>query len=280
MAQPSWIAGLVLVATACVPSGGTAAATPVSGRIAGFDVQTPIARWELPAVLQEVSGLAVTRPGFVIAHNDERGHLVEIDHRNGRVSREWTFGSPVARGDFEGIEIIAGEVTLMTSDGRLWSGTLPAESGSITTISVVDTGLGRRCELEGLARSANAEWILPCKTPRGRRDPAVMFSLLYVSAHGDVRTITVPPARGARRLSPSAVTPVSASPDDGLVVVFGPQHAIGHVTAGGDMTALVAWPAGRHRQPEGAAIDENRLIVADEGQGRRAGTLTVYGRAQ
>lgn len=280
MARPSWIAGLVLVATACVPAGDGASATPAPSRVAGFDVVTPVARWQLPADLQEVSGLAVTRPGFVVAHNDERGHLVEIDHRTGRVSRQWTFGSPVAREDFEGIDISNNEVTMMTSDGRLWSGTLPVDGGPVTAISVVDTGLGRRCELEGLARSGDQEWILPCKTPRGRQNRDVMFSLFFVRANGDVRTITVPPVRGTRRLSPSSITPASASGDDGFLVVFGPEHTIGHVTAQGQVTALVAWPAGRHPQPEGVAVDGNRLVVADEGQGRRPGTLTVYGRAQ
>lgn len=280
MVRPFWIAGAVLVAAGCLSSDAPAAATPGPSLVAGFDVLTPVARWELPADLQEASGLAVTRPGFVLAHNDERGRLVEIDHHSGRVSRQWTIGSPIAREDFEGIEVVAGTVTLMTSDGHLWSGTLPQESGPITAISVVDTGLGRRCELEGLAWGAEVGWLLPCKTPHGRRDAGVMFSLFLVPPRGDGRTVTIPPVRGTRRLSPSAVTLVSESLDDGLVVVFGPEHAIGHITSAGHITALVEWPSRQHPQPEGVAVDGDRLIVADEGQGRRAGTLTVYGRAQ
>lgn len=271
-------AGIVLCASlACAAPGRSSATTPTT--IAGFDVGSPLARWELPDRLREASGLAISRPGFVIVHTDERGVLVEVDYRTGRVGREWWFGDPVVRGDYEGVEVVDGVVTLMASDGRLWSGRLSEAGGAIAPWTVVDTGLGRRCELEGLAHDGLGHWVIPCKRPtQGRQaDTPTSLFVLPRDAVDRPRELAVTTAGPRRRLGASAVT-TTAHGD--WLVLFGPERAIGLVTREGRLTTLLEWPSRRHRQPEGITVDGSRLIIADEGAGRIPAVLTVYGPPQ
>lgn len=271
--------GASVALLACLACAAPSQRPAAPATIAGFDVRSPVARWELPGHLREASGLAVSRPGFVVVHNDERGLVVEVDYRTGRVAREWWFGEPVVRADFEGIEVIEGEVTLMSSDGRLWSARLPQESGVITPWRVVDTGLGRRCELEGLAHDGSGSWIIPCKRPTHDQRPDAPASLFVLpqDTPGPPREVAVTSASRRRSLGPSAIT---VTTDGDWLVLFGPERAIGLVTAQGRLTTLLEWPARNHRQPEGITIDRDRLVIADEGAGRSPGTLTVYGPPQ
>ena len=43
----------------------------------------PIARWILPAQLNEISGVALTTDGRILAHGDQRGAVFAIDYRRG-----------------------------------------------------------------------------------------------------------------------------------------------------------------------------------------------------
>lgn len=248
--------------------------------IAGADISTPTARWALPDALQEISGLAVSDARRVLSHNDELGIVFEIDYGSGRVTRRWTLGSPRIDDDFEGIELVGRRVTLMSSDGRLLSGDIPREGSVIAPLTITDTGLGRRCELEGLAVGRDGAWLLPCKAPsRGRRDGFTIFvrpSADDGQADGEIMVRV----QGRRPLHPSAVV---ETPSGTLVVLFGPERAIGEFSAAGAPIALLALDARRHPQPEGLALAEDgTLLIADEGLrgGGRAGTLTTYGPAR
>ena len=65
---------------------------------------------ELPRRLREVSGLAMTADGRLLAHHDEAAVVFEIDDASGRVVKQFQLAdldAPVA-GDFEGIAAAAG----------------------------------------------------------------------------------------------------------------------------------------------------------------------------
>lgn len=74
---------------------------------------------------------------------------------------------------------------------------------------------------------------------------------------------------------PSAVV---ETPSGTLVVLFGPERAIGEFSADGTPIALLGLDARRHPRAEGLALAEDgTLLIADEGlRGTRVGTLTAY----
>lgn len=274
-----------LGAAAFLPPSGTrlagAAPAPTSGEVAGFDTATPVARWDLPDTLREVSGLAAAGLGRVLAHTDESGHIVEIDYRNGTLLRQWRLGSPLIHEDFEGIELVGQRVTLMTSDGRLFSGDLPANGAVISPVTVHDTGLGRLCELEGLGVGQDGSWLLPCKTPhtRDRRHLFVIYSWPESKPATRRAGLTVLQGRRQQPLHPTAVLQTTSG---SFVVLFGPERAIGEFAADGTTIALVKLDERRHPKPEGLAITlDGTLLIADEGPGEHGrGTMTAYGPAR
>ena len=107
--------------------------------------------WKLPRDLEEISGLAMTGDERLLAHNDERAIIFEIDYLQGSIVKSFQLADmnfPVA-GDFEGIAATDDKIFLVTSSGRLFEFREGA-SGESVLFNVYTTGVGRDCEIEGL----------------------------------------------------------------------------------------------------------------------------------
>ena len=61
-----------------------------------------VARWILPHDLDELSGLALTPDGRLLAQGDERGKISEIDYRRGIIVKQFTRRAPGRQGRFRG----------------------------------------------------------------------------------------------------------------------------------------------------------------------------------
>ena len=241
-------------------------------------------RWELPGRLREISGLAMTADHRLLAHNDEVGVVFEIDYRDGSIVKEFQLADmadPVA-GDFEGIAVADGRIYLVTSSGRLYECPEGA-AGQSVLFRVYATGVGRQCEIEGLAYDEDArELLLMCKDARSQ-DLAGRLAVYRWSIDekrlGAQASVVLPVGDLARRIGSTRFQPsgIERHPVSGNhFVVAARQGAVAEVTPAGEVLAAKRFTAGRHRQVEGIAFAANgALIVADEGGGGR-GTLTVY----
>ena len=126
----------------------------------------PADRWELPKELDEISGLAADGGGRLFAHGDERAIVYQLDPASHRVLKRVAFGHPAVHGDFEGIALADDRVVLTTSDGVLYLAR-EGSDGEAVQYTVRDTGVGRRCEVEGLAYEPSERiLLLACKLPR------------------------------------------------------------------------------------------------------------------
>ena len=127
--------------------------------------------WKLPRRLAEISGLAMTMDNRLLAHNDEKGVIYEINYRQGSVVKAFQLAdmaTPVAD-DFEGIATVDDQVYLVTSAGRLYECGEGADGESVLFTSYA-TGVGRDCEIEGLAYDESRRvLVLMCKNPRKGR---------------------------------------------------------------------------------------------------------------
>lgn len=248
-----------------------------------FDPESA-ARWTLPGRLAEVSGLAVTADGRLLAHGDEEGVVYELDYRSGGIVKRFRLSDterPVA-GDFEGIAAVEDRIYLVTSAGRLFECREGADRESVL-FQVHATGVGRDCEVEGLAYdAARRDLLLLCKRSRGAdlrgRVAIYRWSVIGERLREESRTV-IPVADFARPLGedefrPSGIEWRAASGNYFLVAAR--PGAVAEVTPDGRVLAVERLSARRHRQAEGIAFaPDGALIVADEGAGRRA-RLTVY----
>ena len=243
-------------------------------------------RWELPRRLQEISGLATTSDHRLLAHNDEVGVVFEIDYRDGSIVKEFQLADmtdPVAD-DFEGIAVADGWIYLVTSSGRLYE-CHEGAAGESMLFRVYATGVGRDCEIEGLAYEADErELLLMCKDARseGLAGRLAMYRWSIDEKRLSADSPTVTPVRdfarriGSNRYRPSGIErhPVSGN----YFVIAARQGAIAEVTPAGEVLAARRFTAGWHRQIEGIAFAaDGALIIADEGGGGRGrASLTVY----
>ncbi len=253
-----------------------------SAVVAGVDLSAPVFRWQLPRLVREASGLALTENGTVLVHGDEQGVLLDIDYHRGTTIREIRIGKPVVRGDFEGIVRQGNRLTLMTSDGRLVTGVMMPNAQQLDSVRTIDTGLKRECELEGLAILPTGMLLLPCKqgTRKSLRSQLTVFGWTTASeTPGAKPVLAVPFARIGHLLHPSEIV---VTPTGTMVLLFGKEHAIGEFDTLGNVLSLWSLDRTLHPQPEGLALtSDGQLLIADEAVlGSAHATLTVYGRTK
>ena len=250
-----------------------------------YDLKVETAtHWKLPGRLEEISGLAMTLDNRLMAHNDEKAVIYEIDYRNGAITKAFQLADMKApvNGDFEGIATVNDQVYLVTSSGRIYEGSRGAEGESVLYNSYA-TGVGRDYEIEGLAYDATQQaLLLMCKDARRAdlKEQLVLYrwsldkKQLIEDAHIVIPVIEFTRHIGGKEFQPSGIErhPVSGN----YFVIAARQGAIAEVTPWGQVVAARQFPAQWHRQPEGITFAaDGTLIIADEGSGKKA-RLTLY----
>lgn len=242
-----------------------------------------IEQYRLPGRLNEISGLALSDDERLFAVADEEAVIYELDVVRGRMLKAFAYGDPVVRADFEGIAFMDGRFHLITSGGELYSG---AEGGDGEQLdyTLVDTGLGAQCEIEGLAADPRSDRLLiACKEGRGSNTSGSItihsWSLRDNREQPELR-IDLPVRAIAQRLGINRVNPSGIAIHHGsghLLLVAARQKALIELAPDGRLvTARRLELASQHRQPEGIELlSDGRLLVADEGGNHRA-RLAMY----
>ena len=239
---------------------------------------------KLSSHLEEISGLAMTRDNRLLAHNDERGVIFEIDYQNGSIAKAFQLSdmkNPVAS-DFEGIATIDDQIYLVTSSGRLYE-CREGTAGESVLFNVYTTGVGRDCEIEGLTYDESKRaLLLMCKDARSE-DMEGQLAVYHWSidekqlskdAHTVIPVVEFSQHIKGKNFQPSGIErhPMSGN----YFIVAARQGAIAEITPGGQVVAVREFPAQWHRQVEGITFAaDGTLIVSDEGAGKRA-RLTLY----
>ena len=114
--------------------------------------------------------LAMTDDQRLLTHNDEAGIVYEVDFEQGKIVK--SFGlvnrGVVISDDFEGIAAAEGLIYMVTSTGRVFEFSEGAD-GERVSFRAYDSGVGRACEIEGLAYEPRERaLLLLCKNPRVR----------------------------------------------------------------------------------------------------------------
>lgn len=281
-------------APAKAPKSAAADSTVLAERAAGFATalaadsgqqpdSKPLARWVLPHRLAEISGLALTADGRLLAHNDEIGRVFEIDYRRGVIVKQFWLGQQPVHADFEGIAVAGSSVYLLASNGTLYEFPEGADDAHVR-YTVHDTRLGHECEFEGLEfEAASKSLLLLCKvvgTKRLRGSLVIYRWKREAGAGPRLSTLAVPLAQviGTNRwtgLHPSdiAIDPVSGN----YVIVSAQEEALVEITPAGEVVSARPLPE-HHRHTEGIAITRDGVLIISDEAGREAASITLYRR--
>ncbi|MDQ3081052.1 MAG: SdiA-regulated domain-containing protein [Gemmatimonadota bacterium] len=243
--------------------------------------EEPLAKWILPDVLREVSGIAALDDGRIVAHNDERARVYVIDPMRGVILKYFNLGKGGIVADFEAIAVSGADMYMLTSNGDVYQF---REGDDRATVEFTRhaTNLGKECEFESLEIEAGTgAFIMPCKRvdKKSERNQVKIYRWLrQPGGAAAVSSISVPLADAIgsndwKELSPSDVAIDRRSGN--YLIVTGPEKALLEITPSGQVVRSMPVP-GDPQQPEGIAITRDGvLIIADEGVARPA-DITMY----
>jgi uncharacterized protein YjiK len=239
-----------------------------------------LARWIMPRELDELSGIAITSDGRLLAHGDERAQISEIDYRKGVVLKQFVVGQPTIKADLEGIAVANDAVFLLASNGTLYE-FREGNNGQRVDYITSDTRLGKECEFEGLAFDPSINsLLLACKNVNMKREKDSMVIYRW-KLHGGAERLsmlTVPlktilPAIGEKNLHPSdiAVDPKTGN----YVVIASIEKSIVEITPAGEVV-FARKLIGQHDQAESIAITKDGILIIGDEAGRRPAVITLY----
>ncbi|MFO1186571.1 MAG: SdiA-regulated domain-containing protein [Alphaproteobacteria bacterium] len=273
-----------VIAALCAAFGicASAGSAQERGGLARALTNTPEREFYLPKGLSEVSGLTPASDHSVFAHNDEYGIVYEIDLGTGKVVKAFALGKPTVKGDFEDIVARGGSVYLLTSDGRIYEARV-GEHRKRVLYNVYDTGVGERCETEGLTIGpAGDDFLILCKIIR---DPALKERLVVFAWNLRERTpvstpwLNVPLDGLIEELDQANFHPSAFAwrRDAGtLVIVSAKGRTAIEVDLQGRLISRVKLEKRRHNQPEALTfMPDGRFLLGDEGV-RGRGKISVY----
>lgn len=260
----------------------THAADPLT--LAQYDLEKPARRFKLPKQWREISGLARLDTSRLLAHDDERGVVFEIDYRTEAIVKAFALSdgqSPVTD-DFEGIAAAEGRLYLVSSAGRLYEFSEGADQQTVL-YTLYATGIGRNHEIEGLSYDPDQRALLLIS--KNARNPQFADHIALYRWSLDTKQLVaagpllIPVAALAQRIGSKKFQPsgIERHPLSGnYFVVAARQCAVAEITPQGQVLAVAKLAAERHPQAEGIAfMADYALVLSDEGAGKRA-AVTVY----
>lgn len=239
-----------------------------------------IARWVLPRELDEISGIALTPDGRLLAHGDERAQVSEIDYRRGVIVKQFVVGKPTVRADLEGITVANGVIFMSTDKGVLYEFREGANGTRVDFITY-DTRLGRECEFEGVAYDHTINsLLLACKEveTEALKDSVVIYRWKLDGGGQRLSRLTVPltailPAIDEKEFHPAEIT---VDPHTGnYVLIASIEGALVEITPAGEVISARKL-AGQHDQPESIAITKDGILIIGDEAGKRPAAITLY----
>lgn len=239
--------------------------------------------FSLPSALAEVSGLAAAGPDSVFTHNDEHAIVYEVRITDGQVLRTFALGEPTIEGDFEGIATAGEHIFLVTSDGLIYQAQ-PGENRERVPYKVHDSGIGAKCEVEGLSQAPEPDYLLLlCKRLRNEEQEARLeiYRWRIGTEHAaEEPWLTKPLEQLVDKDERAEFRPSGLEWDmhaGELLVASARNRLVLTFDREGQLLSRRRLDRNRHPKTEGITVlADRRLVLADEGSRTRKGRITAY----
>lgn len=240
----------------------------------------PVAMWYLPSELKEISGLALTKDGNVLTHDDNVARIYVINPKTGVVLKEFMLGRGV-QGDFESIAVAGDEIFLLNSNGVLYRFKEGA-SGAGVPFDFIDLRLGHECEFESMAYEPDSAWlVMPCKGSTGKEYKGQLVMYRWKLQGPDstrLSMVTIPLAEITARTGWKGFHPtdMTIDPETGnYVIISSHEDGLVVMTPAGVVERAEKLP-GDHGQPEGIAITNDRILIISDEATKKPAAITLY----
>jgi len=238
-----------------------------------------LAKWIMPPLLREISGLALTSRGTVLTHDDNSGRVSEIDPKTGILLKSFSLiGNQ--KEDFEAITIAGNDIYLMASDGKLFRFREGADGQQVQFI-MFDTGLKQQCEFEGLAYEPDStRLVMVCKRILDKQNARELriYRLPLPLNRATFTVLRVPDQEviGSNKWKNFRPSDITIDPfTRNYVIVASHEKGLAVVTPDGDVVRSTPLP-GDHRQAEGVAITKDSLLLVSDEANVLPAAITVY----
>ncbi|MGH1366753.1 MAG: hypothetical protein ACRBF0_24555 [Calditrichia bacterium] len=250
-----------------------------------FNFQEAFAKTvKLPKTLREISGLAITPDGKLLAHDDEKGIIHELDYTTGKIINSFniTIGGRTLREDLEGIAATEEYIYTVSSMGKIYEFSA-GKNREAVPCKIYPTNLAVDWEVEGLTyHRPSRSLVIISKNPRSakvRGKVGLFFWSLDSRSLQQNQTILMPIKDfagkiGLKNFQPSGIE--WDTPSGNYVLVAARQRAVAEINNSGNVLRVKRLTAKWHRQMEGITfLNGKGILISDEGA-KQAARLTFY----
>ncbi|MEP1035682.1 SdiA-regulated domain-containing protein [Ekhidna sp.] len=153
-----------------------------------YDLKRPDKRYQMPYVLEEISGLTFKYPNSILAVDDESGRVFQYDLSTQKLIHSIAFSKP---GDYEGVELIKDQLYVLESDGDIFQ--IDFRSKKKMGAIKYENDLSSNNDTEGLGYDpVTNQLLIACKEDGQIGKNAVSGRAFYKVDVGDLKLIKKP----------------------------------------------------------------------------------------
>lgn len=148
----------------------------IPSSLKNYELTKPDAKYLLPYVLEEISGMTYFKPGIIACIQDEDGKIFFYNHKERELERSIRFEGS---GDYEGIASDADKIYVAESNGDIYKISMKSD-GQIEKVKKYKTDLKKSNDVEGLTYdSENDELLIACKAEAGIEGDKIKGRAVY-----------------------------------------------------------------------------------------------------
>ncbi len=276
--------GILLLAGCSLMACGTRIKQAEQTEVFPYDLENPSEKYIFKQELDEVSGLGWYKNNQIVAVNDEQGKVFVYDLEKKTVVEKFDFGM---KGDYEGVEVVGDDIYVLESNG-----TLTAFKADLPETRVLDTGIPKKTEVEGLGYDAQTNRLLIAVKETEKKGKQVKDKVVYIfdlkqksiwqglvipedALNEAEKRFDLKTKEKAADCKLSGIAVHPQTQDIYLIASDGKKLIV--VNRQGEISALITLDSQRFRQPEGICFSpEGTLYIASEGKGMGGGYMLKF----